>query len=237
VGKTTTSSSLAVEMSKHREQVLIISTDPAHNLSDAFDQKFGSKPTQVKGIENLFCMEIDPTANEQSGGNFFQGLMGQALPPGQENPMDQGFIKEMMASVPGIDEATSFGEILKSLDEYKFDLIIFDTAPTGHTLRLLNFPTILEKGIHKLLELNEKFGGMLNNLGGMMGGQNMQQTLFQSMEKMKAKIEQVSEQFKDPSKTTFVAVCIPEFLSMYETERLACELAKQEIDIHNIVIN
>lgn len=56
-------------------------------------------------------------------------------------------MKEMMSSVPGIDEATSFGEILKSLDEYKFDLIIFDTAPTGHTLRLLNFPNIIEKGL------------------------------------------------------------------------------------------
>lgn len=57
------------------------------------------------------------------------------------------------------------------------------------------------------------------------------------MENMKARIEKVSEQFKDADKTTFVAVCIPEFLSMYETERLAIELSKQEIDIHNIVIN
>jgi arsenite-transporting ATPase len=74
-----------------------------------------------------------------------------------------------MASVPGIDEATSFGEVIKSLDEYKFDLIIFDTAPTGHTLRLLNFPNILEKGLLKLMELKDKFGGMLNSMSGMMG--------------------------------------------------------------------
>jgi len=74
-----------------------------------------------------------------------------------------------MASVPGIDEATSFGEVIKSLDEYKFDLIIFDTAPTGHTLRLLNFPTILEKGLLKMMELKDKFGGMLNAAQGMMG--------------------------------------------------------------------
>lgn len=58
---------------------------------------------------------------------------------------------------------------MKSLDSYNFDLIIFDTAPTGHTLRLLNFPKILEKGIVKLIELKEKFGGMLGSMGGMMG--------------------------------------------------------------------
>lgn len=65
----------------------------------------------------------------------------------------------------------------------------------------------------------------------------MQQRLFDGINGMKTKIEEVNEQFKDGDKTTFVAVCIPEFLSMYETERLAIELAKQEIDIHNIVIN
>lgn len=154
-------------------------------------------------------------------------------------------MKDLMASVPGIDEATSFGEVIKSLDEYNFSLIIFDTAPTGHTLRLLNFPNILEKGLVKLIELKDKFGGMFQQVqnmmnageGGANNGQDAQQRLFDGINSMKTKIEEVNEQFKDETKTTFVAVCIPEFLSMYETERLAIELAKQEIDIHNIVIN
>lgn len=95
-------------------------------------------------------MEVDPTANEGSGNSFFSSMFGQqagGLDGGAESSANSGFMKEMMTSVPGIDEATSFGEILKSLDEYKFDLIIFDTAPTGHTLRLLNFPNILDKGL------------------------------------------------------------------------------------------
>ena len=146
-----------------------------------------------------------------------------------------------MGSIPGIDEAQSFAQILKNLDDYKFDLIIFDTAPTGNTLRLLEFPTILEKGILKLIELKEKFGGMLSQVMSQGGGQanpeEIQNKIFEALDGMKTKVEEINKQFKDPEKTTFVAVCIPEFLSMYETERLAIELAKQEIDIRNIVVN
>ena len=176
VGKTTTSSSLAVEMSKHRENVLIISTDPAHNLSDAFDQKFNGEPSQIKGFENLFAMEIDPNAESQGGAGgalFNMSSGGGGAMDGMTEEMQQqskGFMQEILGSIPGIDEATAFGQVLKSLDSYKFDVIIFDTAPTGHTLRLLNFPNILEKGIVKMIELKEKFGGMLSGMGGMMGG-------------------------------------------------------------------
>lgn len=77
-------------------------------------------------------------------------------------------------------------------------------------------------------------------MGAMQGGadpEEMQKKMFDALDKHKSKVEQINEQFKDPEKTTFVAVCIPEFLSMYETERLAIELAKQEIDIRNIVVN
>ena len=189
-------------------------------------------------------MEVDPTANESGSGNMFTSMMSAAGAQQDEEGNAEGmdFMKDLMASVPGIDEATSFGEVIKSLDEYNFDLIIFDTAPTGHTLRLLNFPNILEKGLLKLIELKDKFGGALTQMQAMMNQEgtnpdDIQKRLFDGINGMKTKIEEVNEQFKDATKTTFIAVCIPEFLSMYETERLAIELAKQEIDIHNIVIN
>ena len=67
--------------------------------------------------------------------------------------------------------------------------------------------------------------------------EDAQKKLFLALDNMKKKIEEINLQFQDPEKTTFVAVCIPEFLSLYETERLAIELAKFNIDIHNIVIN
>jgi len=76
---------------------------------------------------------------------------------------------------------------------------------------------------------------MLGN--GQGNGEDFQKKLFDSLDGMKTKIVEINKQFKDPEKTTFIAVCIPEFLSLYETERLAIELAKFEIDIHNIVIN
>uniref|UniRef100_A0A7S3CKA2 ArsA/GET3 Anion-transporting ATPase-like domain-containing protein n=1 Tax=Strombidium rassoulzadegani TaxID=1082188 RepID=A0A7S3CKA2_9SPIT len=82
---------------------------------------------------------------------------------------------------------------------------------------------------------------MLGSVQSMMGTQADPETIhkkiFESMDGMKKKTEEINKQFMDPDRTTFIAVCIPEFLSMYETERLAIELAKKEIDIRNIVIN
>lgn len=122
---------------------------------------------------------------------------------------------------------------MKGLDKYNFDLIIFDTAPTGHTLRLLNFPKILEKGIVKIIELKEKFGGMITAMqsmskkeGNTTDPEELHKKMYDALDGIKQKIDKINLQFKNPDMTTFVAVCIPEFLSMYETERLAIELAK-----------
>lgn len=226
VGKTTTSCSLAVQLAAVRRNVLIISTDPAHNLSDAFNQKFTKTPSMVSDFNNLFAMEVDPTPDDKDLESLDEGA--------------GSFLSDLAGSIPGIDEAMSFAEVMRQVQTMDYSCIVFDTAPTGHTLRLLQFPTTLQKGLSKLMSLKGMFGGMLNQLGSLFGaggGENMQDQLLGKLEQLKAVIEEVNTQFKDPELTTFVCVCIPEFLSLYETERLVQELARFEIDTNNIVIN
>lgn len=153
---------------------------------------------------------------------------------------DGGFLSEISTSIPGIDEAMSFAEVMKQVQSMDYSCIVFDTAPTGHTLRLLQFPTTLEKGLGKLMSLRESFGGLLSTASSLLSGPGNEDALNAMMDKLenlKSIVEEVNSQFKNSDLTTFVCVCIPEFLSLYETERLVQELARFEIDCRNIVIN
>lgn len=151
------------------------------------------------------------------------------------------FLADISTSIPGIDEAMSFAEVMKQVQSMDYSCIVFDTAPTGHTLRLLQFPTTLDKGLAKLMSLKDSFGGLLSTasslLAGPAGDEDILGQMMSKVEGLKKVVEEVNNQFKNPDLTTFVCVCIPEFLSLYETERLVQELARFEIDSRNIVIN
>ncbi|KAI0833154.1 anion-transporting ATPase [Hypoxylon sp. FL0890] len=234
VGKTTTSCSLAIQLAKVRRSVLLISTDPAHNLSDAFSQKFGKEARLVEGFSNLSAMEIDPN------GSIQDLIAGQ----GEDNSDSMGGMGGMMQdlafAIPGIDEAMSFAEVLKQVKSLSYEVIIFDTAPTGHTLRFLQFPSVLEKALAKISQLSSQYGPLLNgflgNQGTLPNGQNLNE-MMEKLETLRQTIAEVNTQFKDENLTTFVCVCIAEFLSLYETERMIQELASYSIDTHCIVVN
>jgi len=226
VGKTTTSCSLAVELASRRESVLLLSTDPAHNISDALCQKFNNTPSRVNGFDNLFAMEIDASLNESQEFKLKQ---------------DEGFgkvMKELVSAFPGVDEAMGFAELMQSVQSMPYSVIVFDTAPTGHTLRLLGFPELLEKGLSKFGSLQSSFGGLMQMVQSMAGDSQVQEEdMHQKVSSLRTASTGVREMFQDPTRCTFVCVCIPEFLSVYETERLIQALCKHGIDSSNIVVN
>jgi arsenite/tail-anchored protein-transporting ATPase len=212
--------------------VLLVSTDPAHNLSDAFCQKIGREPTPITGFTNLAAMEIDAS----------QEVVSDVETDSDNDPLSAMF-SDLQNSIPGIDEALSFSELMKQVDSMDYDVVVFDTAPTGHTLRLLSFPTILETAFKKVWELKDRFGGLIGQATALLSAGNPSnpaaatEQLLGKLEETRAVINKVNDAFQDPTRTTFVCVCIPEFLSIYETERLVQELSKYGIDSHNIVVN
>ncbi len=230
VGKTSVSTSLAVLLSQRREKILIISTDPAHNLSDAFNQKMGSQPTLINGFNNLYGLEINPKEIKDDDEDPLSDVLGVPL-----DDETQNLFEDLKNSIPGIDEALAIGLLLQVIDKMNYSLVIFDTAPTGHTLRMLSFPKVLEEAFEKLNALKEKIGPMSGLLASTMG--EGFKNLTEMISVFKVQIEKIRNNFTNTNHTTFIAVCIPEFLSMYETERLIQDLNKGKIDCHNIVIN
>jgi arsenite/tail-anchored protein-transporting ATPase len=198
----------------------------------------------VEGFDNLFCMEIDPAVDVDEGpdlgaGGGAGGASGGGA--GLGGAM-QTFLKDFSNNIPGIDELMSFAELMRHVQRMDFDVTVFDTAPTGHTLRLLSLPGMMDKALSKLMGLRSTFGGLLASAQAMMGGDAAsglpsEETILGKLDELKGVIDAVQARIHSPDETTFVCVCIPEFLSLYETERLVQELAKFDIDTHNIVVN
>ena len=152
VGKTTSSSAIASLLARHcQRRILLVSTDPAHSLSDAFRCEFTNLP-KCPGIENLDVMEVDPSDTMETELNKWAEL---AKVIAGEEAGDEGDdmlkkikqFQEWLVGIPGIDEATALSSAIKHIESNKYDLIVFDTAPTGHTLKLLGMPEILQAGI------------------------------------------------------------------------------------------
>ena len=138
--------------------------------------------------------------------------------------------KEFVGSLPGLDEAMAFAEIMKLVTDLNFSVVLFDTAPTGHTLRFLAIPQSIQNGMSKG-GIGTIMQHVLPSLGFSQGG--IQSKLDENL----PIIEKINEEFKDKSKTTFVCVCIAEFLSVYETERLIQALNKNKMGVQHIIVN
>src|SRR6056297_3092116 len=155
VGKTTVSSAYAYKCATAGLETLVVSTDPAHSTSDVFDQQFSDDPRPVEGIENLSVMEIDPDDELERHLMETKRAMGDQVSPAMVNEIDRQI--EMAHQTPGAYEAALFDRFIDVMrDPDPYDRIVFDTSPTGGTLRLLSLPKFLEGWVERLLHKRQQ---------------------------------------------------------------------------------
>ena len=177
VGKTTTSAATAVWLADSGLRVLLVSSDPAHSTSDSLGVEIGTEPTPIEGVDGLFGLEMDPESKLSSllpklgkmvdGMNSKGGLGGIG---GLSMMLDSNAkeeIEDMKSEIqtsemilPGLDEALAFDELLRHVEDPNWDVIVFDTAPTGHTLRFLSLPEIIEAWSGRLIRMMRISGGI-----------------------------------------------------------------------------
>jgi arsenite-transporting ATPase len=235
VGKTSNAAAAALWAAEHGRETLVLSTDPAHSLGDSLAQDLsGGEAVKIKGVKNLYGLEIDPRKAYAEYQKMSQQPDMEEM--GGMDMMGLGDLSDMTA--PGADEALAFSKVLEYIQECEYDLVVFDTAPTGHTLRLLGLPEMLDSFFGKLIKFRLRMGNIFGRIKSAFGrGDSEQDNSLEQMEKLKETISAARVELSDPERTRFVIVMIPEAMAVAETERLLQALYEFQIPSSHIITN
>jgi len=214
VGKTSLACASALRMAEAGHSVLLVSTDPASNLDEVLETPLGTAPTAIAGVPGLFALNVDPEAAAAAYRERMVGPYRGILPAAAIRSMEEQFSGGCTVEIAAFD---AFAELLAGGSYARdFDRVVFDTAPTGHTLRLLTLPSAWSE----FLSSNTTGNSCLGPLAG--------------LEKNRATYAAAVESLKDASMTTVVLVARPEVAALREAERTRHELA--DLGVRNQVL-
>ena len=233
VGKTTAATATALYRAEldPAHKTLVVSTDPAHSLADSFDQPIGDEITPIAEVPNLFALEMDAARRLK----VFDRQHGQVL----KTIADRGtyFDQQDIASffdlsLPGLDELMAVIEIAGIVRDGQYDLVVLDTAPTGHTLRLLALPQLMEEWLRVLDLMLQKHRYMASVLGRYRPDET---DAF--LKDMSGDLRRLRLLLSDGETTEFVPVTIPEAMSIEETSRLLDALTRFPVRTRTVIVN
>jgi arsenite/tail-anchored protein-transporting ATPase len=229
-GKTTVSSSTAVSLARSGKRVLIMSSDPAHSLSDVFSiQLSRTDPREIE--ENLFGLEVDTIYELKKNMSGFQKFVSNTY---KNQGVDSGMASELTTQ-PGLDEIFALNRLLDEAHSGKWDTVILDTSPTGNTLRLLAYPEIIIGG-----NMGKQFFKLYKNMSALAKPFNSNnipdQEFFNEINMLLKQMEDINKFILRPE-VTFRLVLNPEKLLILETKRAYTFIHLYGINIDGIVIN
>ena len=257
VGKTSLSAALGVALAMRGHKTLVVSTDPAHSLSDSLGQSVsGGRPVRVDGLASgqLYGLEVDPEDARAELKEFSGSDSAREIGAGVKDFMGTvglGGIMDQVADLrlgelldsppPGFDEAVAISKVVKFTedeDDYgDFTRIVFDTAPTGHTLRLLSLPEFLDRSVGKVVALRRKLNSASGAIKSLLGIKEEDDKTSERLEKFKARMQKVHDIFTDTETTEFVIVTIPTLMAIVESSRLLQSLRTDGVPVRHMVVN
>ncbi len=220
VGKTSMACMQAVRYADEGQRTLIVTTDPASNLADVFEQAIGHQITPVERVANLWAMEIEPDRATEEYIDRAMAPIRAAFPLPMVQVIEEQMSGPCTAEVAAFDRFTDFLDV-PSANGQAFDIVIFDTAPTGHTLRLLELPA----------EWSQSIAAASDGSGQTCIGPAA------AIQDARRKYERALAIMRDPVQTTFVFVLHPEAIAIKETQRAVTELGKLDIHTHQLIVN
>jgi arsenite-transporting ATPase len=237
VGKTSCSSAFAYNHANKGKKVLLVSTDPAHSVSDLFNKKIGDQVTKID--DNLFAFEIDAQKESEKYISSIRNNLSKIV-----SPVILEELKKQLdaASVsPGSHESALFDKMIQLINEESknYDLIIFDTAPTGHTVRLLTLPEVLGAWINSLMKKRRKslkLKNMVNNVSKE-SKDKIKDPILDILERRKATMEKARRIMVDEKQLSFMFVLNAERLPIEETKKAINVLKKYDIPVNHLVVN
>jgi len=234
VGKTTCASAIAVRIANEGKKVLVISSDPAPSLSDIFEAPIGSKETKIRNGYELYGLEISSDVvlekwKERFGAEIYEVISSFAN-------VDYNFV-DYIGTAPGIEEEYMLSFIIDLVEGGKYDVVVWDTAPAGHTLRLLKLPHLFLKHMEAATKFYMNMYSYLDKLKDMTKLKGSKRTLLEIIGSWEALSEKIVRFISDDNMTKYVIVTIPEALGVKSTARVIEEFQENGLRVENIIIN
>ena len=238
VGKTTMAAVAALDMAARGHRTLLVSTDPAHSTGDVLQAELGDRPRQVAA--GCWAMEVDP---EREADRYIEAVKSRVESAAPPRLLGEVYRQIDIARVsPGAAESALFDRFTRILEEEGegYDRIVFDTAPTGQTLRLLSLPELMTTWIGGLIKRRKKVGAlsqMWKNVAGSEATDLEHDPLLRALEERRDRFQEARRILTDSRRTAFVFVLIPERLPIWETEKAVAALSKHGVPVGAIVVN
>jgi arsenite-transporting ATPase len=241
VGKTTLAVAAALQSAAAGRRTLLVSTDPAHSTSDALGLSLGPTPTAVR--PSLWAVEIDPAAEADRYIDEVKANIANSVPPRLATEVERHF--DIARVSPGADEAALFDRFTRYMDlaGSAYERVVFDTAPLGHTLRLLTLPEQLQVWIGGLIDRRRKVNVLqrmwerVSSAGRNTDTDDSTDPVLNALEERRDRFERARRAVADPERAGFVFVVVPEWLPVSETERGVATLERHGVPVAAVITN